>query len=154
MSLRLSIILISLLIVFSSSLSAIEPKAFETAEQEARYQLLITELRCPKCQNQNLKDSDALIAQDLKDLIHEQILAGKTNEQIIEFLKLRYGNFISYKPPVNKATFILWFGPILLLMIGLIFIIRFKVNQNRLKPALDSKQEQQLKQLLKDAKND
>ena len=151
---KLQQLILMALIALSLSISAIDPKDFETAEQEARYQQLITELRCPKCQNQNLKDSDAPIAEDLKAVIHEQILQGKTDEEIIEYLTARYGNFINYKPPLDKATVILWIGPLVLLFIGFIMAMRFRQQQSRAKiDTLSEEQQSKLDELLEQDKS-
>lgn len=89
---------------------------FDNAAQEAQYRALITEFRCPKCQNQNLAGSDSVIAQNLKQKTYELVKAGKTDKQIRDYMVARYGDFISYKPPVNAATGLLWFFPPLLLL--------------------------------------
>jgi cytochrome c-type biogenesis protein CcmH len=85
---------------------------FDNEAQRATFIELTKELRCPKCQNQNLADSDAMIAQDLKRKVHELILEGQSSEQIISFMKQRYGDFVYYQPPVNPTTIWLWVLPI------------------------------------------
>lgn len=90
---------------------------FESPEQEARFEALIAELRCPKCQNQNLADSNAPIAKDLRERTWELVREGRTDEEIVGHLKDRYGEFITYRPPVNAVTLLLWFGPLLLLLV-------------------------------------
>jgi cytochrome c-type biogenesis protein CcmH len=95
-----------------------EPMVFATHEQEQRFKKLTEELRCLVCQNQNLADSDALLAHDLKSEVHEMLLAGRTDEQIKQFMVERYGDFVLYRPPVQKNTYVLWLGPLLLLLGG------------------------------------
>ena len=85
---------------------------FDNGAQHATFIELTKALRCPKCQNQNLADSDAMIAQDLKRKVHELILQGQSSEQIIHFMKQRYGDFVYYQPPVNPTTIWLWILPI------------------------------------------
>ena len=105
--------------------AAIEVYDFKTPAEEQRFQALIGELRCPKCQNQNLSGSDAPIAKDLKDRTYQLLQEGKTDNEIRDYMVDRYGDFISYKPPVRSTTYLLWFGPfILLVMVVLIIIFR------------------------------
>nr|WP_227430862.1 cytochrome c-type biogenesis protein [Psychrobacter sp. I-STPA6b] len=98
------------------SMAAIDVYEFDSPQQEAQYRGLIDEFRCPKCQNQNLAGSDAPIAQDLKQKTYEMVKAGQTDAQIREYMYDRYGDFISYKPPVRPSTWILWFFPPILLL--------------------------------------
>jgi cytochrome c-type biogenesis protein CcmH len=95
-----------------------EPLVFESTEQEERFNRLTLELRCLVCQNQNLADSDAPLAHDLREEIHEMMIAGRTDEEIKTFLVERYGDFVLYKPPVKGNTLVLWAAPILLLLVG------------------------------------
>lgn len=95
----------------------IELYEFDSPQQEAQYRGLIEELRCPKCQNQNLAASDAPIAQDLKQKTYEMVKDGRTDTEIRNYMFERYGDFISYKPPVRPSTWILWFFPPLLLIL-------------------------------------
>lgn len=99
-----------------------EPMVFATHEQEERFKKLTEELRCLVCQNQNLADSDALLAHDLKSEVHEMLLAGRTDEQIKQFMVERYGDFVLYRPPVQTNTYVLWLGPLLLLLGGAWFL--------------------------------
>lgn len=103
--------------LFSMSIfAAIDVYDFESPQQEAQYRGLIEELRCPKCQNQNLAASDAPIAQDLKQKTYDLVKDGRSDGEIREYMQERYGDFISYKPPVRPSTWILWFFPPLLLV--------------------------------------
>ncbi len=95
---------------------AIDVYDFDSPRQEAQYRGLIEELRCPKCQNQNLAGSDAPIAQDLKQKTYDMVKDGRSDAEIRAFMQERYGDFISYKPPVRPSTWILWFFPPLLLI--------------------------------------
>lgn len=99
-----------------------EPLVFENAEQEARFNQLTLELRCLVCQNQNLADSDAPLAHDLREEIHGMMMAGKDDDEIKTFLVERYGDFVLYKPPVKGNTLVLWVAPIALLLIGAIVV--------------------------------
>ena len=110
-------VLLAACIISMSSFAAIDVYDFDSAQQEAQYRGLIEELRCPKCQNQNLAGSDAPIAQDLKQKTYDLVKEGRSDGEIRAYMQERYGDFISYKPPVRPSTWILWFFPPLLLIV-------------------------------------
>lgn len=118
--------LISLLMLLAS-LSYVhaddERFPFESTELESRFDHLTEELRCLVCQNQSLADSDAPLANDLRREVYKMISAGQSDEQILEFLVARYGEFVLYRPRLNSATYLLWGAPLLLVGCGLIAII-------------------------------
>lgn len=87
--------------------AAIDTHSFDTPAQEALYRELILELRCPKCQNNSIHDSDAELSQDLRELVYQQVKAGASRDQVVAFLVERYGPFIHYQPPVSAALMIL-----------------------------------------------
>ena len=89
-----------------------------------RFHLLTSELRCLVCQNESLADSNAPLAQDLKREIHARMAAGESDAQILDFLVQRYGDFVTYRPPVNARTGLLWLGPLLLLAMGGVIVWR------------------------------
>lgn len=99
--------------------AAIEAVQFDKPEQLKRYQALIAELRCLVCQNQNLADSDANLAKDLRRKTEELLKAGQTDQQIREYMRERYGDFVLYRPPLNNTTSFLWLGPFILLIIAI-----------------------------------
>ena len=104
-----------------------EPVVFENKNLEERYYLLIEEIRCLVCQNQSLADSNAPLAQDLRNEVFKMIQTNKSNNEIMEFLVERYGDFVLYRPPLKKNTWLLWFGPFLFLVIGFfvaVFVIK------------------------------
>jgi cytochrome c-type biogenesis protein CcmH len=114
----------------------IEVHEFADAQQEADYKQLIEELRCLVCQNQNLADSNAELAQDLRREVYEMLRQGKSREQIIDFMVARYGDFVLYRPPVKSTTMLLWAGPFLFMaggIAGLVVLIRR--NSRRAAPA-------------------
>ncbi|MFK7889464.1 MAG: cytochrome c-type biogenesis protein CcmH [Granulosicoccus sp.] len=92
---------------------------FDNPEQTVLYNDLLKEYRCLKCQNQNLSDSNASLAGDLRREIRDQVLAGKGKQDIDEYLVARYGEFVLYRPRFNSKTLVLWLGPFVLLLIGL-----------------------------------
>ncbi len=91
---------------------------FSDESLRVRYQQLIQELRCPKCQNQNLADSNAPISQDLRAQVQGLLEEGMSDRQIKDYLKARYSDFILYRPEVNKTTWLLWAAPVLFMFIG------------------------------------
>lgn len=99
-----------------------EPMVFENPQQEERFKQLTLELRCLVCQNQNLADSDAQLAHDLRAEVHEMLMAGNTNDEIKQFMVERYGDFVLYRPPVQQNTYLLWMGPFVILLIGAIVL--------------------------------
>ena len=117
-------LMLSLLLCGSAiTWATIDTYQFNNEAQELRYQALIAELRCPKCQNQNLAGSDAPIAKDLKDRTYQLLQDGKTDSEIRDYMVERYGDFISYKPPVRGSTYALWFGPFALLLVVVAVLI-------------------------------
>lgn len=101
---------------------AAEPVALN-GEQELRYQALTQELRCLVCQNQNIADSHAPLAEDLREQVRAQIAAGRSDAEIKHYMTDRYGDFVLYKPPFNFETLLLWLGPALLVLVGLLVAI-------------------------------
>ena len=93
------------------------------AQYEERYKALINQLRCLVCQNETLADSDAELAADLRREIREKLLKGDSDQQIIDFLVARYGDFVLYKPPVKDTTLMLWYGPFALLGLGVLIAV-------------------------------
>lgn len=112
-----------LLCVSLSAMAATDIYQFDTPEQEQRFRILLDELRCPKCQNQSLADSDAGIAQDMRARVETMIKEGKSNDEIVDYFVARYGDFVSYRPPVTPTTSILWLAPLLLLGSGAVVIV-------------------------------
>lgn len=102
--------------------AAIDAYQFRDEAERARYSELTKELRCPKCQNQDLADSNAPIAADLRKEIYRMLGEGQSNQQIVEFMVNRYGEFVRYNPQLSSRTWLLWFGPAALLLLGLIVI--------------------------------
>ena len=98
--------------------AAIDLYQFDDTAQQDRFHRLTEELRCPKCQNQSIADSDAEIARDMRERVARMIREGRSNEEIVQFFVARYGDFVSYRPPVNERTAILWVGPVALLILG------------------------------------
>ncbi len=104
--------------------AAIEAYDFADAQQEADFNRLVKELRCLVCQNQNLADSDADLARDLRRETYEMLRAGNSPEQVLEFMVARYGDFVLYRPQFKASTWLLWLGPFALLLVVLVVVVR------------------------------
>ncbi len=116
--------------LFSLAVQAnVEVYNFDSQEQRLRFYSLTDELRCPKCQNQTIADSDAPIAMDLRDEVHRMIQGGNTDDEIVSFMVNRYGDFVRYTPEVTARTWLLWGGPVVLLLVGLFAVIRLVRRQ-------------------------
>lgn len=129
--------------------AAIEIYQFEQAEHEQLYKQMIDELRCLVCQNQNLSASNAALAQDLRKQTYEMVTQGQSHEQIIDYMTQRYGDFVLYRPPVKTSTALLWFGPFILLIAGLMMLIMtLKKRKQLIDKPLSNEQKSQIKRLL------
>ncbi len=111
-----------LLLQVWSAYAVVDLFEFDTESQRARYLQLSEELRCPKCQNQNLAGSDSQIAGDLRRELHLLLLEGKTDNEIKDYLVERYGDFVLYKPRFQKNTWVLWGLPFILLLCGMVIL--------------------------------
>jgi cytochrome c-type biogenesis protein CcmH len=144
----LVVLLVGLLLPLTS-LATEEKYQFDNEQQRSLFGELSKELRCPKCQNQNLADSDAMIAADLKRKVHDLVLAGQNKEQVIDYMKQRYGDFVYYQPPVNSMTIWLWLLPALFIVAALMGLV---LSRKKVKVSLDEKQLQRAKELLENDK--
>lgn len=115
---RMLLLILAMLPALASATNAADISGLNT-EQEARYRSLTGQLRCLVCQNQNIADSDAPLAADLRNQVKRQILVGETDQQITDYLTSRYGDFVLYKPPFKLITLLLWLGPALLVLLAL-----------------------------------
>ncbi|WP_049721717.1 cytochrome c-type biogenesis protein [Gilvimarinus polysaccharolyticus] len=143
-------LLILLLIFFTSVCSAEAIYQFDNKVDEARFKAFTEELRCPTCQSQNLAGSDAMIAQDLRRDIYEQIQDGRSDKEITDNMVARYGDYILYRPPLTGATFALWVTPFVLLIIAIISIILLvrRRRAEQLEQPLDPLEQAQLQRLI------
>lgn len=144
-----------LLLLSVSAVATIEVVEFSSPQQEQDYRALIQELRCPQCQNNNIADSNATIATDMRAKVLELLKEGRTKQDVTNYMIERYGNFVTYDPPVTAGTIILWIAPILLLLLGFGFLWRRK-SQSKAQQGggsaeiLTDEQKQRLNALLKD----
>ncbi|HEY9034519.1 MAG TPA: cytochrome c-type biogenesis protein [Pseudomonadales bacterium] len=144
--------LVLLWLVALPVLAAIDVYQFDSDEQQQRYRQMIDELRCPKCQNQNLAGSDAPIAQDLRRELHRLISEGQNEQQIRTFMVQRYGNFILYRPPLDQNTLLLWGLPLLLLLVGGLVAVRLRAGRQAaaLSSGLQAQEQARLDALLEE----
>ena len=115
-------LLITLLLVILPANAVIETYEFSDPSLQSRYASLSQELRCPKCQNQNIADSNAPISRDLRAILYAQLEAGATDDEILEYMVARYGEFVRYRPAVDSATAWLWYGPLVLLLAAVLSV--------------------------------
>ncbi|MGB5444282.1 MAG: cytochrome c-type biogenesis protein, partial [Psychromonas sp.] len=120
---------------------------------EQTFHALTKQLRCPKCQNQNISDSNAELAKDLRNKTYELVKQGKNEQQVVDYMVARFGNFVRYDPPMTPATIFLWLGPLLFVLFGFYFLYRQINGQKKQDDHLDAKQEQRLQEILGHHKN-
>ena len=134
----------------SVNASPVETFEFQDEVTKIRFQALSKELRCPKCQNQNLADSNSTVASALRLDLYNLLIEGKADSEIVNIMVARYGEFVLYRPRVSSVTYILWFGPIVLILIGVIVVVvilrKKPVTKENL--TLDSQQQEKLQKLL------
>jgi len=147
---NLILLFLALLLLPVVSQAAIEEYAFEEEVQEERFKQLTYEMRCPKCLNSNIAGSDAPIAADLRKEVYDQILEGRTDQEILDFMSSRYGDFILYRPRLTAGTLVLWFGPVLLLLGGIIIVRRMMLQSQdtATETGLTQKEQEELDKLL------
>ena len=140
-----------LLITQQNIYAQVDTFEFDNDEQQGRFRQLSNELRCPMCQNTNLSGSTGGVAEDLRREIHRMILEGMSNEEIEQFMFERYGDFIFYRPRLRAETILLWFGPLLFLIIGGFIaygIFRRANSVDQVAVDLDEEQEAKLNELV------
>ncbi|CAB1276525.1 cytochrome c-type biogenesis protein [Candidatus Nitrosacidococcus tergens] len=124
---------------------------FKSPEQELRFRELTSELRCLVCQNQSLADSHADLAGDMRREVYQQMVKGLSDQEIVDFLVDRYGDFVLFRPPVQWNTYLLWFGPGLLFLFGFgVFIVTMRKRNQMLTPTLSDSEHQRMAKILED----
>lgn len=140
-----------LLIYSLSANAATEVLKFDSTQQEQRYHELIDELRCLVCQNQNLADSNAALAQDLRERTYRMVRSGDSSDEIIDYMVARYGEFIMYRPPLRTSTYLLWFGPLVFLLLAVLTVVLYwRRTRRNTGVKLDAASRQKVRQLLDD----
>lgn len=129
---------------FAQPVGSPAPLHYASVEEEARFHALTAELRCVQCQNQSLADSNAQIAQDLRREVLALMHEGRSDAQIRQFLVARYGEFVLYRPRVESRTWLLWFGPLLvfLLGVGAVVLVVRKHSTSTSAPALPTDEQE------------
>ncbi|MBK5968743.1 MULTISPECIES: cytochrome c-type biogenesis protein [Thiorhodovibrio] len=148
---RARLLLLCGLLAISAAASAytLEEFHFTSPEQEEQFRVLIGKLRCLVCQNESLAASQAELAQDLRQEVYGMMREGRSQEEILAFLTDRYGDFVLYDPPLKPSTYVLWFGPFVLIAIAAFFMIRSLLRSRAGPPAeLSENERQRLQQLL------
>ena len=142
-------LLIFFLMFNLSCFAAMEIKQFDDPQQEQDYKTLISQLRCLVCQNQNIADSNAALAKDLRRQVYEMIQQGKTQQDVKDYMLARYGDFVLYNPPLKAKTSLLWAGPVIFLVIGLC-LLYFYARRRSKEPneVLSDNQKKKLDQLI------
>ena len=121
-----------LILITSGSLQAVDPQEMlRDPDLEQRARNISKDIRCVVCQNQSIDDSDATLARDLRVLVRQRLISGDTDQEVIDYLSSRYGDFVLLKPPVKSTTLFLWLGPVSFLIIGLFWLILYFQRQRK-----------------------
>ena len=149
-----SLLLLAGLFGAGQASAAIDVYTFDSDAQEQTFRELTKELRCPKCQNQDIADSNAGLAKDLRDKTYQMVREGKEKQEVVDYMVARYGNFILYDPPLMASTLILWLGPLLVILIGGAVVVmrsrRTSAVKKQLDNALSEEEQRRLAELLKE----
>ena len=143
--------------VLLSAQAAVDTFEFSSELERERFYAISSELRCPKCQNQNIADSDAPIAHDLRNEVYRLLEDGRSDEEVVDYMVARYGDFVRYRPALNAETLVLWFGPVFFLLAGFLAVFmlvrrRQRAAKDPLDTILTSEEQQRLDQLLEEKK--
>ena len=130
-----------LLLIQGAFAESIEVKDFENSSQESRYLDLIDNIRCPVCQGQSIGGSNSGLAKDLREQVRKMILNDKSDNDIYLFMSERYGDFVIFKPPINWKTYLLWFTPLIFLVLCFIYLIRIISKKRDFSPKSSSETE-------------
>ena len=130
-----------LLLIQGAFAESIEVKDFENSSQESRYLDLIDNIRCPVCQGQSIGGSNSGLAKDLREQVRKMILNDKSDNDIYLFMIERYGDFVIFKPPINLKTYLLWFTPLIFLVLCFIYLIRITSKKRDFSPKSSSETE-------------
>ncbi len=136
------------------ALAAIDTYQFKDEAQEQQFRQLTEQLRCPKCQNNSIADSNAMIASDMRQKVYELQQQGQSKQQIIDYMVARYGHFVTYEPPLTPSTLVLWLLPALFVIGGALVIVkRARKRGQQADTALNEQEQQRLKALLDEKRN-
>ena len=138
---RLRCAVMALLLMVSAAVPAAQLYEFDDPQQRERFWELSEQLRCLVCQGQSIAESNAPLATDLRDETYRMIRDGKSDQEIIQFMVARYGDFVLFRPPVDNSTYLLWFGPFAVLLVGLVVMIRL-ARRRRAEPDTELSEEE------------
>ena len=143
------VLMIFMLLHGHAIFAAVEVRQFDNPQMEQQYHSLINELRCLVCQNQNLADSNAELAQDLRQQVYEMLRSGQSEQDVINFMVQRYGDFVLYRPRLKTTTVLLWVGPFVLLVVALgVLLRRIKRNSDAGQQALNKTEQEKIRRML------
>ncbi|WP_207062491.1 cytochrome c-type biogenesis protein [Motiliproteus sp. SC1-56] len=146
------LVAMALLLTALSAQAVIETYEFKNEANRERFKELTAVLRCPKCQNNNLADSNAPIAADMRREIHRMLEEGQTKQDVVDFMVARYGDFVNYVPRRDSSTALLWFGPVVLLLVGLAVVVvisrRRRAGQGKPQVEVSAEERERLRKLI------
>lgn len=150
---RCAMVILLALMLTGQAWAAIDTWQFKDEAQEQAFREITSQLRCPKCQNNSIADSNAMIASDMRQKVYELQQQGQNQKQIIDYMVARYGNFVTYEPPVTPGTLVLWLLPALFILGGIFVVVRrARKGQQTTSQPLNDLEQQRLKQLLSEKK--
>jgi len=148
---KIALLSITVLMLSFQVQARFETHDFANEQMEKDYNVLVQELRCLVCQNQNLADSNAELAQDMRLLVYKKLSEGLSKDEIVDFMVVRYGDFVMYRPPVKKSTFLLWFGPLIFFAVaGLVVLSYMRRQKKEVGVVIDEQQQKKAQSLLDD----
>lgn len=143
-----SLFLVFCVVLSAPSYSAIDSFEFENEQQQQLFHDLSKQLRCPKCQNQNILDSNSELAKDLRNKTYELVKKGQSEAQVVDYMVARFGNFVRYDPPMTPATIFLWLGPLLFILFAFYFLYVQIKKQNKEDESLGEPERDRLQKIL------
>lgn len=156
-TMRTFLLMCSLLLLSFNSFAVVETFEFDDKGEKQQYQYLTETLRCPKCQNQNIADSNAPIATDMRREVHRLVSEGKTDDEVVDFMVDRFGEFVVYKPKLDASTLLLWFGPLVVGIAGVVLVVVMarksagkRNNESDKEIVLNEQEKEKIKNLLDD----
>ncbi|MCW2473207.1 cytochrome c-type biogenesis protein [Candidatus Symbiopectobacterium sp. NZEC151] len=138
----------ALLLSFGVLASSTDAWRFDNEVQEQQFRELTTQLRCPKCQNNSIADSNSMIASDMRQKVYELMQQGQSKQQVVDYMVNRYGYFVTYEPPLTPFTILLWLLPALFLIAGIWMIVRRTRRTTRTEPPISEQEKKRLQALL------